>query len=333
MPHRAYQTVEATSAADLGAQLGRLNGAHLRESIAYVRREPNWNRKLALAEQQIALTQQHLPQYVTELAAYATAAGLSLPDVWVVMCEDELDEVAAEKCTTFVTNGGSLISHNEDWDEDSEEEIGVLRKTIGDLTTLEIHYFNTPLGGSAISINSRGYVQAINSLHHTDGRIGIPRNVIARWLSETGDPEQDFATLCSLPRSAGYNHLLAGTGGRVFNIECTAERQLMWQPELPFAHANHYLSQDLGDFDNADDGDTTFRRHKSACTLVKGRMSFADVTAVNGNTAHGREFSIFNCNTIARVVVDLDKRLAHIWLRREARSGWIAYPLDFIGAR
>ena len=332
MTHRAYQSIVARDAADLGAGLGRLNGAHMRESIAYVRREPNWNRKLAIARQQIAVTRQHLPQYVIETEAYAHAAGLALADVWVVMCEDELDEMAAEKCTTFVTNGGSLVSHNEDWDEDSEEEIGVLRKTVGDLTTLEIHYFNTPLGGSAISINSHGYVQAINSLHHADGRVGIPRNVIARWLSETGNPEQDFARLRTLPRSAGYNHLLVGTGGRVFDIECTAERQVMWRPALPFAHANHYLSGELSDLDEAGDGDTTFRRHESACALVKGDMTFADVTAVNGDTGHGREFSIFNCNTMARAVVDLDRRVAHIWLRREARSGWIAYPLDFIAA-
>lgn len=332
MTHRAYQTIDAKNAADLGTQLGRLNGEHMRESIAYVRRESNWNRKLAIAKQQIAVTQQHLPQYVTELEAYAGAAGLSLADVWVVMCEDELDEMAAEKCTTFVTNGGNLVSHNEDWDEDSEEEIGVLRKTIGGLTTLEIHYFNTPLGGSAISINAHGYVQAINSLHHADGRIGIPRNVIARWLSETADPEQSFAKLRTLPRSAGYNHLLVGTGGRVFDIECTAERQVMWRPDLPFSHANHYLSGELSDLEQADDGDTTFRRYRSACALVKGSMSLAEATAVNGNTAHGREFSIFNNNTIARVVADLDQRVAHIWLRREARSGWIAYPLDFIRA-
>lgn len=333
MTHRAFQTVEAKDAADLGAQLGRLNGEHMRESIAYVRRESNWARKLAIAKQQISVTEKHLPQYVTELDAYAKAAGLSLADIWVVMCEDELDEMAAEKCTTFVTNAGNLVSHNEDWDEDSDEEIGVLRKTVGDLTTLEIHYFNTPLGGSAISINAHGYVQAINSLHHTDGRIGIPRNVIGRWLSETADPEQDFGRLRTLPRSAGYNHLLVGPAGRVFNIECTAEREVMWQPELPFSHANHYLSKDLRSLDAADDDDTTFKRHKSACALVKGSMSFADVTAVNGNTAHGREYSILNCNTIARVVVDLDKRVANIWLRREARAGWIAYPLDFIRAR
>ena len=100
MTHRAYQTVEAKDAADLGAQLGRLNGAHMRESIAYVRREANWGRKLAIAKQQIAVTEKHLPQYVVELDAYAKAAGLSLADIWVVMCEDELDEMAAEKCTT-----------------------------------------------------------------------------------------------------------------------------------------------------------------------------------------------------------------------------------------
>lgn len=332
MAHDAYHVIQAKDGADLGAQLGRRFGASMRTSIAEAREDARWRAKVAIARRQIAITGQHFPQYVEEMEAYAAAGGVALADAWVVMCEDELDELATEKCTTFVTNGGSLISHNEDWDEDAADAICILRKTVGDLTTLEIHYFNTPLGGSAISINSRGYVQAINSLHHADGQVGVPRNVIARWLSETGDPEADFRKLRGLPRSAGYNHVLVGTGGRIFDIECSAERQAMWRPAPPFAHTNHFLSEELTEFEVADSGDSTFRRYRSACALVEETMTVERAVAVNGDTSQGRRNSLFNRNTIARVVVDLDARQAHVWLRRETRVGWVAYPLDFIAA-
>lgn len=332
MGHDAYHVVLARDRTDLGAQLGRKFGAFMRAGIAEARDDARWRSKVAIARRQIAVTAQHFPQYVEEMEAYAAAAGAALADAWVVMCEDELDELAAEKCTTFVTHGGSLVSHNEDWDADSEDAICLLRKTVGDLTTLEIHYFNTPLGGSAISINSRGFVQAINSLHHADGRVGIPRNVIARWLSETADPEADFRKLRDLPRSAGYNHVLVGTGGRVFDIECSAERQVMWRPQLPFAHTNHFLSDELMELEEADRRDSTHRRYRSACALVGEKMTVDETIAVNGDTSQGRRNSLFNENTIARVVVDLDARQARIWLRREPKAGWITYPLDFMPA-
>jgi hypothetical protein len=328
MRHTCYHEVEAGSPAELGAKLGRLFGGLMRESVAEARAQRGWRRKLAIAGEQIAVTRRHFPQYLDELDAYARAAGLPLDHVWVVMCEDELDEMAAEKCTTVVTNGGRLVSHNEDWDEDSAEAICVLRKTLAGRTTLELHYTNTPLGGSALSVNAHGVVQAINSLSHTDGQIGVPRNVIARWLSDTRDPESDFRRLCELPRSAGYNHVLVG-GGEVLDIECSATRQVMFRPRLPCAHTNHFLSSHLAGLEAAE-GESTYRRYRSACALLKGSMTLAEMFTLNGDTANGKRASIMNRNTIGKVVVDLDARMAHIWLQREAEAGWVAYPLDFM---
>jgi hypothetical protein len=328
--HDAYYEITARTNAELGAELGRRFGKNMRRSIGYVRAEPHWRRKIAIAGEQIALTRRHLPRYVEEMEAYAAAAGVPLAEAWVVMCEDELDELAPEKCTTFVTNGGSLISHNEDWDADSADAVCILRKSVGDLTLLEIHYFNTPLGGSAITINSNGFVHAINTLSHTDDQVGVPRNVIARWLSETSDPDAAFRALKAIPRSAGYNHVLAGASGGVFDIECSAKHQALLRPALPFAHTNHYVCDDLAHLDAADEDDNTHPRYQSACALVKGSMTLAEAMAVGGDASKGREESIFNRYTIGRVVVDLKARLTHIWLRREAKAGWIAYPLDFM---
>ena len=96
-----------------------------------------------------------------------------------------------EKCTTFVINNGQKLSPIMKIGKDSKNDIYILRKTIKDTTLLELYYYNT-LGGISISINSFGLVQAINTLEHIDSQIGVPRNIIARWLSETKDPEMDY---------------------------------------------------------------------------------------------------------------------------------------------
>jgi predicted choloylglycine hydrolase len=331
MPHAAYVEIEADTPAALGRALAGRFGRFVAESAAEARAQRDWGRKLAIAAKQISLTRQHFPRCVEELEAYAEAAALPLAHVWVVMCEDELD-AAAERCTTFVANDGRLVAHNEDWDADAAESICVLRKTLDRLTTLEIYYFNTPLGGSAVSVNSHGLVQAINSLSHADRAVGVPRNVVARWLSETRDPEEALRALGRVPRSAGYNHVLVGGPGLIWNLECSAAHQAAWRPALPFVHTNHFLADALADLEAAAADDTTHRRYRAALASVKGAMTPAEAVALlGGDASPGGRAGIFNRDTIASVVVDLDARVARIWLRREAEAGWIAYPLDFIG--
>jgi hypothetical protein len=331
MSHRCYVEVAAAGRRQLGLALGQRFGAVVEGNIGYARAEGGWKRKVAAAAGLLTRAREHFPQYVEELEGYSAGAGVALPDLWAVMLEDELDGLGREKCTTIVTNGGRLVSHNEDWDDDAEDAICVLKKTLPGFTALEIHYYNTPLGGSAITINGRGHVQAINSLDHSDRQPGVPRNVIARWLSETRDVEGDCKRLAGIPRSLGYNHVLVAPGGAVFDLECSATRQMLTRPRLPYAHTNHFLSPELACFEEAtaEEG-STFQRHHAACSLMKARMTIEEVMALNGDTSQGRKRSIMNRDTIGRVIVDLDAGVARIWLRREKEAGFVDYPLDFM---
>jgi Acyl-coenzyme A:6-aminopenicillanic acid acyl-transferase len=330
MTHRHYHAVEAASHAELGGKLGQLFGLLVRESLNEAREQPDWRRKAGAARPLLEATRQHFPRYVEELEAYAEAAGIPLLELWALSIEGDLDDLAPEKCTTVVTNGGRLIAHNEDWDRDAAEAICVLRRTVAGATTLEIYYYEVPLGGSAIGVSSNGYVHAVNSLTHVDGRIGVPKNVIARWLSDTHDPACDFARLKALPRASGYNHVLVGRHGDVLDIECSATRQVLLRPALPHVHTNHFLAPNLAACEAADGTDSTFKRHAKACALARPTMTVSELMALTGDGAgHGRN-SIMNRATIARVIVDIEKRQAHIWLERESNAGWVGYPLDFL---
>jgi hypothetical protein len=327
MFHENYFEIKADSYYDLGRQEGRLFGKYLIAAIEECRRRATWPKELKRARDFLPLTRSTFPNVIEELRGYAESAGAAFEDLWALSLEDEISDL--EKCTTVVTNNGKLVAHNEDWEPEWMNNIYVLKKTVRDLTIFEFFYHNS-FGASSISINSHGFIQAINTLHHTDRRAaGIPRNVIARWLSETGDPEGDFRKLRALPRTSGYNHTFVNAGGEIMNIESSATRQVMSRVSSPFVHTNHYLTE-LKKFEHADNSTGTFTRYRYAADKVKKSMPLQEMKDLMSNESKGAKASIFNRLTIGRMIIETEKAKAHVWLLREKEKGWVEYKLDFL---
>lgn len=323
--HDNYFAFQAENNYELGLQLG----THFREAAQAkmngILRDDAWALKLKQSEEYLSMTKEHFPQYVQEIEGYAKGAGIDFLECWTRSLEDEFSLYRGDHCTSIITNGGKLISHNEDWANDAENEICVLQKTIGNLTLLELNYFYT-LGGNSASINSSGYVHLINTLTHSDWQLGVPRNIIARFMSETRDPLQDFKRIKSLKRATGFNHNIIGIDGKIWNIESTAREQLMLEQASPFVHTNHYLSEQLKSLE-AEKAPSTFQRYKVASEKVRPHMPEQELMKLVDDTSQGPDLSIFNERTIARIIVNLEQRKAQIWLRREAVKGWVEYPL------
>ncbi|MCK4794345.1 MAG: hypothetical protein KAV87_62030, partial [Desulfobacteraceae bacterium] len=243
MPHKNYFEIKAKNYYDLGFQKGRLFGGFLRQSIKALKKEGSWNSKLLIrSKAPVAITRKSFPHLIEELEGYAEGADVPFDELWLLSIEDELFESKFGKCTSIITNSGLLIAHNEDWDADAKDSICVLKKTMRGQTILELFYLNT-LGGNSVSVNSNGFVQAIDTLTHADKQIGVPRNVIARWLSETKSPESDYERLAALERSSGYSHSLVSVNGKIWNIECSAREEILTRPNSPFVHTNHFLTE------------------------------------------------------------------------------------------
>ena len=332
MRHRNYHEVEGSNPAECGRQLGRLFGPIVRDYIEYGRDTCDWAQYRRDADDLLSVTARYFPHYIEELEAYAAAAGVSLLDLWTMSIEDELGDDDSEKCTTVITNDGRLIAHNEDWDADSSDDICILKKRCGDVTTLELYYYGSPLGGTALSICSRGYAQAINSLSHADWQEGVPKIVMGRRISELQDTGPELAKLLTIPRSSGFAHSLVDRDGRVTLLESTAKHHVLQQPQLPFVHTNHIVHPKLAEFEGDHDGKSTFRRYDAACGLVCGEMGETSMMRLMSDDSGGKNAGILNRKTIARAIVDLDRRVAKIWLKREQQKGWIDYPIDFFFA-
>jgi isopenicillin-N N-acyltransferase-like protein len=326
MTHRHYHQLEAPSYFEMGLRKAELFSDALHEELEERKSHDDWGYALVRARRYLEPARQVFPQLIQELEGYAQGARIPLDEMWLLSLEDELDESNYDRCTTIVTNGGTLIGHNEDWSAEARESVCLLRRSIDGRATLELFYYST-LGGNAISINSNGFVHAVNSLSHNDHRVGVSRNVVARWLSETQNPERDFRDLSRLTRAAGYHHTVASLDGTLWSVECSARDQRVQRPAVPFVHTNHYLT-DVAPYEDEGDYQGTYTRYRSASQLVRPQMTVSEMQQLLRNSSDGAYSSIFNERTIASVVLDLAEQQAHVWLARETQSQWITYSLE-----
>ena len=329
MIHKNFYEITAKDNYALGLAKGELFGDVARRTLDIKKQGKNWREKIELSKGYLAMTQKYFPDYIKELQGYSKSSRISFEEFWVISLEDDFDYMDVEKCTTIVTNKGKLISHNEDWDVGAQDIICVLKKTVDKITTIELFYYNT-LGGASACINSYGYAMLINTLTHTDKQVGVPRNVIARWLSETNNVERDFEKLKHIPRSLGYNHLFVNVQGNVWDIECSAKKEKLITPILPYVHTNHYVSEEFQELEENNGSTGTYERYDLACKMLKESMTLDGLKKLINTTSNGGKDSILNERTIGRMIIDFDQSIVKIWLKREKNLGWIDYKLDFI---
>jgi predicted choloylglycine hydrolase len=327
MRHDHYFEIDAKSHFALGLRKGELFGEFLRKTINREKRDRAWPRYVRLSKDCLEITADHFPDLIDEYKGYAQGASVTFEDLWALDLMDELSDIRGDHCTTVVTNNGFLTAHNEDWSASAANDICILKRTVGDLKAFELFYLNT-LGGNSMSINSKGIVHSVNSLEHKDQQLGVPKNVMARWISDTDSPEDAFKMLSKVPRAGGYHHTLVNALGKVWSFECSAKMQEMNRPSTPFVHTNHYLSSKFEDLEKANDGEGTFRRYRTASDMVTESMTMQSAEQLLSESTQGGR-SIFNRRTIGRMIVDTDHMVAHVWLARERKKGWIAYDIQF----
>jgi hypothetical protein len=323
MKHLHYYQVKAQTHFELGSKLAQLFKApSLQLYSSILDKIPSQKEAHIWAQKHLQPTEEQFPQYIEELRGYASGLGVDFGSFWLTFLTEELN-IYPEKCTSCYSHDGLIIGHNEDFLPYFENTISLVEKTLGNMNVFEIYYYNS-LGGSACSINSNGYVQTINTLHHADQQIGVPRNVIARWLSETIDPKNDFKKLLNIKRSMGYSHTLCDLKGEIVNIESTAHESCFVHVTPPYIHTNHYLS-DLSKYEDRATLKNTIDRYTVATSQIGTVKTAQNMMKLLEDVSH-----LHPNDTIARIVVDLKNKSAWCWLARERAKGWIEYPLNFI---
>lgn len=326
--HRNYFEINASDHFELGQLTGKLFRSEVQKQLTYLRQQKGWHSMLGKAQSYLTPTISSFPTIYDEIQGYSEGADVPLKELWALLIEDELDNTHWEKCTLIVTNQGLLTGHNEDWQPDAKDYLSVLKKQIGELVIFELHYQGT-LGGNSISVNSAGFIQSINSLYHQENRIGVPKNIIARFLSQTRSPLKDYQKIATIPRASGYHHAFISRQGKIWSLECNAENMNLTEPSSPFVHTNHYIGN-LHYCDQANNDEGTFTRFDFAWKNIKKNMGINEVKLLLEDQSHGNRLSVFNKRTIGQMIVDFSSLSIQVWLLREQDKGWINYPLDFL---
>lgn len=318
--HAAYLDISAPTHAAFGEQLGKRLADLAAHDAAALQARPDYADLKLRAEPYLDSARETHPQLVDQVTGYARGAGIAFEDAWLLSLEDEL--VPNERCTTVLTNGGKLLGHNEDWDvADAAERLFVLRRKIGAEETLELYYRNT-LGGNACGVNGRGLVFAVNSPPGEDTRAGLPRNFTARDAADAPNADEAVDRATCDHRASGFGYLFVDAEGTVSAVETTATDASVTAPTLPHCHTNHLLDAKL----NQPGSKYSQARLAAAQRAVRGQMPEAALELVLANKVGWPDSSLFNQNTVGRVIADLDKRVFRVWLKREADAGWIDYP-------
>ncbi len=326
--HKNFYQFIAKDNFELGLMMGQNFADITKQTVDRSTVWEDWKGKVERARKFLRFNQEHFPEYVEEIRGYAKGANVDFLDLYTLSLEDEVNENYIEKCSTLITNDGRLILHNEDWDKGSEDKICVISKQIRNLKILELYYFNT-LGGNSVSINSNGFISCINSLTSKETTLGLSKNVIGRWLSETKDPEKDFQKLKDFPRSLGYSGNIIRTDGKIWSIEYNSKDAVLTHPSSPFIHTNHYLTK-LHESEANTNLNGTFSRYRVAQEKIKNQMSPEELELLSNDQTDGEVLSLMNERTIAKIIVDLKNRVAKIWLLREPEQGFVDYDLNTI---
>lgn len=327
--HDQYHEITADTPRDMGLAMGRAFGKALTPFLKKLPELPDVTQAYLL--DCIVFTRETFPDYTAEVAGYAEGAGVPEETMWHMLLEDDIKALPAEKCTSFATNKGRLVGHNEDWSADAASRLFLLNRNLAGNRLFELHYAGT-LGGNAASINGHSLAQTVNSQDSWPVESDAPRapsNIIARALADSKNPQETLKTLEKIPRMGGYAFTLANKEQTLLaelSQDKLAVREITSYPHI---HANHYVLDEMLDFNrHKEDGPTSTRkRYAAAKAGAKETMTAQDAMTLLEDETGGPACALKNERTIAGVVFDLDAGIAHVRLAAENDKGWIPYNL------
>ncbi len=315
---------------DLGFQIGqKLLEAYGSGLFANKPENLSWQEMIEASKPYLEITERYFPQYIEELKGISYGSEISFDLLWANISETAITKDYSDKCTSFFAKNkkGFTVGHNEDGGSSPEEDLLYIQKrTLNGFTVLETNYvFN--LGGVSASINSSGLIQTINTLHHKDFQQGVPRDIIARAISDSKNFQEAKDIINKIPRSYGYNHNLL-QHGKILNIETSSKNADYFETKENYVHTNHY-TRALKPFQHNHTHykhSTTYRRYEDALNKVDTINNSSEMKKALSDSV-----CLCNENTVGSIIFDLPNKKAFFATDRpNPDTRWIEMELDFI---
>lgn len=238
---------------------------------------------------------------------------------------------APDGCTSMVSRGAGtvIVGHTEDSSPEAVDGIYLVDATVEDGEEvgrfMALNYSNT-VPGCAAAINRHGLLVMIDALPDPDRRVGASRHVVSRALLDAESIDEAIHILRETERGGGWNYLLV-QGDRFANAETTATRVVITtsDDEGAYAHANHYLSEEIA----ADAGEpraNSLSRLTRARQLVAAGMTLEEMKGAISDR-EGFPDSICRDRTIAALVADAGAKTIEVCWGEPENATWSRYSL------
>lgn len=277
----------------IGSAIGESFKKEIQEDIQKRKIDiPNYGSYLERSKEYFNFTRGVFPNLIKETEATARSAGVSEYDYFFINNRETYDEaedydkkesVNPDHCTIVVGFGtdGLIVGHNEDWSIDSQDNLYILKATIGDVSFVGLNY-KTAIAGVAASMNSFGLIQCINDLYQTN-QFGVPKNYLARAVLECRTLDEAENLIRNTKRASGFNHVFA-QGSEARNIEIAGDKLSVEKIiQKPYVHTNHYTSPEMQSLEKFHTKSSE-SRYTRAGELLRDEMDFTDIKNILSDT-------------------------------------------------
>lgn len=319
---------------DVGLAIGESFRKEIQEDVENRKTDiPDYESYLEKSKEYFNFTKSIFPNLIEETEAIAKSAGVGVFDYFFINNRETYDEaeqydkkeaVNPDHCTIVVGFGkdGLIVGHNEDWSIDAQDNIYILKATIGDVSFVGLNY-KTAIAGVAASMNSYGLVQCINDLYQTN-QFGVPKNYLARAILECKTLDEAESLIRNTKRASGFNHVLA-QGNEARNIEIAGDKMAIEKViGKPYVHTNHYTSPEMQSLEKFHTKSSE-ARYERAKELLKDSMGFEDIKNLLSDT-NNSEFPICREDaTIGSVIAIPEKQEFWASYGHPCKNGYLKY--------
>jgi isopenicillin-N N-acyltransferase-like protein len=177
-----------------------------------------------------------------------------------------------------MAGGRRIVAHNEDWFAGDAENNVLLRLTTADGT--QILAVTSAVLLPPTGINSHGIAGGANTVYSNDNRVGVPNNLLRRWVLEAATLEE-ARDRCLLPeRARGSNHLFGDAGGRIWDLETSGTAAALVEADVWYAHANHSLSLEMSEYDLSSSVNSRTRTARAQALVQEGLARDDDAAVI-----------------------------------------------------
>jgi hypothetical protein len=279
---------------EIGFALGRHAGeaihARLRDLPEFRALRP-WLRHAYTAELEAA-ARRRTPTYVAEIEGLAAGAEWPFEEAFLWNAKGDLraaGEPPGHGCTTLlaVEDDVRWIVHNEDGAVAHRDACFMVRARPDEGLSFTSFAYPGLVCGNSFAVNASGVVQTLNNIRARDGRVGVPRQLVARALLDCAGLDGPLAILRGWTRAGGYHHALAQAGDRrLLSIEAPASGVAARVVEDRHAHANHLIEADFTNLRQMVTASSARRQERAVERFVATRDDALDVLL--DDVIHGR---------------------------------------------